>query len=295
MILVFGASGSIGRRLVELLPADEVVAFARDPAKGAALGCRYVVGDLDDPVSVASALVGVERVFLNAGGAVPAPGEQPMVRQQRAVIDAAVAAGVAHVVKLSVWHAAADGLLAEGAHWEVEEHLRSSGLGWSVLRPSGFMQNFVTGGGTFTENGHLLGAYGDARVSYVDCADIAAAAAVLLTGDPRPGSTFVLTGPEALTQAEIAARLSVVAGREIRYVDLPAVEFAKRLVALGVPEAFAGDVATLFADVAGGRLEGTTPDLAGLIGRPARTFDEFLAAEADAVRQVWADEVHTFE
>ncbi|WP_330275798.1 hypothetical protein OG205_09075 [Lentzea sp. NBC_00516] len=77
------------------------------------------------------------------------------------------------------------------------------------------------------------------------------------------------------------ARLSAVARREIRYVDLPVDEFAKRLVALGVPEAFAGDVASLFADVAGGRLEATTPDLAGLIGR--------------AVRQVWSTEVHTFE
>lgn len=294
MILVFGATGSIGRQLVGSLPADEVVAFVRDPARGAELGVRYVVGDLDDPASVAAALAGVDRVFLNAGGAVPVPGEQPMVAQQRAVIDAAVAAGVSHVVKLSVWHAAENALLAEGAHWEIEEHLRSSGLGWSVLRPSGFMQNFVTGGGTFTEGGHLLGVYGDARVSYVDCADIAAAAAALLTGDPRHGSVFVLTGPEALTQAEIAARLSVVAGREIRYVDLPASEFTKRLVALGVPESFAGDVATLFADVAGGRLEATTPDLAGLIGRPARTFDEFLAREADAVRRVWSDEVHTF-
>lgn len=68
------------------------------------------------------------------------------------------------------------------------------------------------------------------------------------------------------------------------YIDLPAAEFAKRLVALGVPDAFAD-----------GRLEATTSDLAGLIGRPARTFDEFLAAEADAVRQVWSTEVHTFE
>jgi uncharacterized protein YbjT (DUF2867 family) len=288
MILVFGASGSIGRRLVALLPADEVVAFVRDATRGAELGCRYLVGDLDDPASVAAALAGVERVFLNAGGAVPVEGEQPMVRQQRTVIDAAVAAGVRHVVKLSVWHAAADGLLAEGAHWAVEEHLRASGLGWSVLRPSGFMQNFVTGGGTFTEDGHLLGACGDARVSYVDCADIAAAAAVLLTGDPRHGETFVLTGRESLTQAEIAARLSVVAGREIRYVDLPASEFARRLAAAGLPRGFADDVATLFAQVAGGRLAATTPDLPALIGRPARTFDEFLAAEGDAVRRVWS-------
>lgn len=105
MILVFGASGTIGRHLVHLLRDADVTAFVRDPVKGEELGCRYVVGDLDDPAAVAAALRGADRVFLNAGGAQPSAGEQPMVGQQRTVIDAAVEAGVGYVVKLSVWHA----------------------------------------------------------------------------------------------------------------------------------------------------------------------------------------------
>ncbi|KOV89904.1 NAD(P)H-binding protein [Nocardia sp. NRRL S-836] len=288
MILVFGATGTIGRHLVRQLPAGEVTAFVRDRAAGARLGCRFVVGDLDDPASVAAALAGVDRVFLNSGGAVPVPGEQPLVRQQRTVIDAASAAGVEHVVKLSVWHAGVGRRLAEGAHGVVERHLAASGLRWSVLRPNGFMQNFHTGGGTFTRDGDLLGAYGAARISYVDCVDVAAAAAVLLTGEARDGATFVLTGPRALTQAEIAARLSAVAGREIRYRDLPAPRFARELVALGVPEGFAADVAAMFAEISDGRLADVTPDLPELIGRSSRTFEEFLRDERDAVRRTWA-------
>ncbi|GAB1513034.1 SDR family oxidoreductase [Actinophytocola sp. KF-1] len=288
MILVFGASGSVGRHLVHLLRDADVTAFVRDPAKGEELGCRYVVGDLDDPHSVAAAVKGADRVFLNAGGAQPTDGEQPMVRQQRTVIDAAAEAGAGHVVKLSVWHARAGGRLAEGAHWLVEQHLKASGLGWSVLQPSGFMQNFLTGAAVFTDHGDILGAYGGSRVSYVDCVDIAACAAALLTGDPRHGETFVLTGPEALTHTEIAAKLSAVAGREIRYVDLPAHAFATRLTAQGLPTSFAEDVAALFTEVATGRLAPTTTAVADLTGRPPRTFDDFLRDNADTVRASWS-------
>jgi uncharacterized protein YbjT (DUF2867 family) len=192
------------------------------------------------------------------------------------------------VVKVSVWHAAEGAPLAEGAHWLIEQHLAASGLDWTVLRPNGFMQNFGTGAGVFTEDGNLLGAYGDARVSYVDCADIADCAAALLTGEPGSGDTFVLTGPEALTHHGIAARLSAVAGRDIRYVDLPAQAFADRLTALGLPAAFADDVAALFATVASGRLAPTTTAVPDLTGRPARTFDEYLRDNADAVRAAWS-------
>lgn len=283
MILVLGATGSIGTHLVRELRdrGEPVRAFVRDPAKGRALGVEYAVGDLDDPPSIAAALAGVDRLLLNAGGAVPADGEQPMVRQQKAAIDAAVAARVSRVVKVSVWGAKPGGRLAEGAHWEIERYLEASGLtsglAWSVLRPSGFMQNFVTGSGSFTADGDLLGAYGDARVSYVDCADIAACAAQLLTGPARPGTTFTLTGPEALTHTEIAALLSDAWGRPVRYVDLPPETFAARLTAQGLPRAFAADVAALFADVATGTLAATTTDVEALTGRPPRTFADFLA------------------
>jgi uncharacterized protein YbjT (DUF2867 family) len=278
VILVLGATGSIGTRLVSELRqlGEPVRAFVRDPARGRELGVEYVVGDLDDPPSVAAALAGVDRLLLNAGGAVPADGEQPMVRQQKAAIDAAVAANVSRVVKISVWGAKPGGRLAEGAHWQIEQYLASSGLDWMLLRPSGYMQNFVRDAGAFTANGELLGAYGDARVSYVDCADIAACAAALLTGPSRPNATFTLTGPEALTHEEIAAQLSAAWSRPIRYVDLPADEFATRLVAQGLPSAFAADVAGLFAEVARGTQAGTTGDVERLTGRPPRSFAEFL-------------------
>ncbi|WP_027929065.1 SDR family oxidoreductase [Amycolatopsis thermoflava] len=279
MILITGATGSIGRHLVRRLTAEAIPfrALVRRAEQGDELGCPYVVGDFDDPSSLDSAFAGVAKLFLNSAGAVPAAGEQPMVRQQLAAIEAARRAGVRRIVKVSVWRAREGGKLAEGAHWHIEQALAKSGIDWAVLQPSGFMQNFLTGAGSFTEDGDLIGAYGDARVSYVDCQDIAACAAVLLTGSHGTGRAHVVTGPEALTHTEIAAKLSAAFGRPVRYVDLPPRQFADRLIAQGVPAGFAADVAALYAEVAAGALAATTTTVADFTGRPARTFDEFLA------------------
>jgi len=280
MILVTGATGSIGRHLVRRLREDQAPfkALVRDEAKGDALGCGFVVGDFDDPGSIARAMQGVDQLFLNAGGAQPVPGEQPMIRQQTAAIDAARNAGVARIVKVSVWGAREDGKLAQGAHWQIEQHLKASGMGWSMLQPSGFMQNFVTGAGSFTDDGHLIGAYGNARVSYIDCRDIAACAAALLTGTRGEDESFVLTGPEALTQAEIADKLSAPPGKPVKYVDLPPGELAAMLKARGLPAQFADDVAALGQEVTTGALAATTTAVRDLTGRDPGTFDEFLAS-----------------
>lgn len=286
MILVTGATGSIGRPLVRLLQEQGAApkAFVRDEAKGRALGCDLAIGDFDDPESVAAALDGVRRLFLNGAGAEPADGQQPMIRQQKTVIDAARKAGVERVVKVSVWHAHEGGRLAEGAHWEIEEYLKASGLSWSILQPSGFMQNFLTGAGSFTAGGNLIGSYGDAPVSYIDCEDIAACAAALLTGRHRDGETFVLTGPQALTQAQLAERLSAALGRTVRYENLPPRELAAALTSQGLPPGFADDVAVLSAGVANGSMATTTSAVEDLTGRPARTFEDFLAANQAALR-----------
>lgn len=287
MILVTGATGSIGRHLVRDLRRRELPfrALVRDPARGRALDCDSVVGDFDDPGSIAAALSGVDQVFLCSPGAGPIPGPQPMIAQQNTVIDAAVRAGVRRVVKVSVRGARLGGLLAEGAHAEIEAHLEASGLDWSILRPSGFMQNFLTGAGSFSADGHLLGAYRQARVSYIDCADIAACAAVLLATERGSGERYVLTGPESLTHAEIAVRLSAAIGRSVSYIDLPPTDFADKLVAQGIPADFAADVAALYAEVAGGSLTETTSAVGDLTGRPATTFAEFLTRERDSLSQ----------
>ncbi|MGV9378169.1 NmrA family NAD(P)-binding protein [Nonomuraea sp. NPDC003707] len=286
MILVTGATGSIGTHLVRLLGEKGVAfrALVRDEDKGRALGCDVVIGDFDDPGSLTAAMEGVDRLFLNAGGAQPVDGEQPMVRQQQAAIDAARAAGVSSVVKVSVSGAQRGGRLAQGAHWEIEEYLKASGLGWSMLRPGGFMQNFITGTAAFTADGKLLDVYGGAPVSYIDCHDIAACAAALLTGSGGLGETYELTGPRALNYAELAQEFSGALGRTVEHAELSPDELAAGVRAQGLPARFADDLAELSRQVAGGSLAATTTAVRDLTGREPRTFGEFVAANAEALR-----------
>ena len=288
MILITGATGSIGRHLVRQLQALRAPfrALVREADKGRALGCPYVVGDFDDPDSIAAALAGVDRVLLNGPGAAPTPDGAPqsMVAQQRAVIDAAGRVGVRKIVKVSVWHAHRGGRLAEGAHWDIEQYLKASGLEWTMLQPSGYMQNFFTGAGTFSDDGRLIAPAPDAPVSYIDCHDIAACAAVLLTEPHDAARTFVLTGPESLTMAQVAGHLSGALGKTVEVVGLDRESMAERLGAQGVPAQFAADVAELWAEVATGSLAATTDEVKNLTGRQPRTFAEFLTANRAAFR-----------
>lgn len=275
MILVTGATGTIGRHLVRALDdaGASFRALVRDEAKGRKLGCDFVVGDLDEPASVSAALKDVDRLLLNSGGALPVAGPQPMVRQQITVIDAARAAGVTQLVKVSAWRPSPEAKLSVRAHWEIEQHLHASGLTWSTLQPTGYMQNFFTGDGGFVGDDAVAGPYGDGRVAYIDAYDIAACAAVLLTNDPEDaGTVHPLTGPEALTHREIAAKLGVP------FRDVPPAEAADDLQAKGLPEWFVADLLWLYADMASGGMAEVTPTVRELTGRAPRTFDEFLAA-----------------
>ncbi|WP_258563320.1 NmrA family NAD(P)-binding protein [Streptomyces phytophilus] len=276
MILVMGATGTIGRHLVRMLDAAGTPfrALVRDEDKGRGLGCDFAVGDLDRPASLAAALDGVDRLLLNSGGALPVAGQQPMVRQQTAAIDAARAAGVARIVKVSAWRPAPEAKLSVRAHWEIEQYLKSSGVPWSLLRPTGYMQNFFTGEGGFTAERGVSGPYGQGRVAYIDAYDIAACAAVLLTGSGGAGLAYDITGPEALTHREIAAKLGVP------FHDQSPAEAGAELRARGLPGRFVDDLLWLYADMASGGVSEVTTAVRDLTGRAARTFDEFLAGQA---------------
>lgn len=287
MILVTGATGSIGRSLVDRLRKDGVAfrALVRDAAKGRALDCDFVVGDFDDPASIAVALSGADRLFLNSSGAQPLNGEQPMVRHQKAVIDAACRAGVTHVVKVSVWHARQGAKLSQGAHWEIEEHLKASGLAWSLLQPAGFMQNFIAPG-AFAPDGSLISSYGSTPVAHIDCHDIAACAAVLLARPQGQGETFVLTGPEALTDAEIAGKISSALGRAVSRAELPPEALPAALASQGLPRQFAEDLAFLVREVAAGSQAAITTTVRDITGRPPHTFDDFLTASLRSLQAI---------
>ncbi|MFG1946624.1 NAD(P)H-binding protein [Nonomuraea sp. NPDC048826] len=269
MIVVTGATGSIGRELVSLLPPDEVLAVVRKPAE---VGCPHALGDLEQPESIAAHLSPGDRLFLNSS---LFPG---VVDAHRAVIDLARAAGVAQVVTVSVRHARPGGRLGQDMHGHIDEHLRASGVPHAILRPGGFMQNLLTE----VRDGRFHGSYGAARVSYIDSRDIAAVAAALLTRPVGPSETYTLTGPEALTHDEIAAAITAATGRPVTYVDLPVPDLTAHLTAQGLPDALAAQLAAMMREMGTEDWASASSTVEDLTGRPPRSLADFLADHAHA-------------
>ncbi|WP_433226797.1 NAD(P)H-binding protein [Microtetraspora malaysiensis] len=264
MIVVTGATGTIGRALIEEL-GGAARAVVRRAEQGEELGCDYVVGDLERPESIP--LGPGDRLFLNSG---LWPG---FVRAHQAVIDHAAAAGVAQMVTVSVRGVTSSSLLGFGMHGQVDEHLKASGVPWSILAPVGFMQNLAD---DVDEEGRIFGSYGRGRVGYIDARDIAAVAAVLLTRPVEAEATYELTGPVAPTHDEVAAELTRTLGRTVHYVDLPVEEAAIHLEKRGMPAPAARDLARLMSQIGDGRWASTTTTVADILGRQPRSLREFL-------------------
>ncbi|RYE89677.1 MAG: NAD-dependent epimerase/dehydratase family protein, partial [Myxococcales bacterium] len=204
-IVVTGATGAIGRRTVlglVALPATRVVAFVRDPGKAAdlaAAGATLHRGSFEDAASLRAALAGANTlVLITAGGT--------LADQATAAIDAARAAGVRKVVRVSSLKASVDGPTdATRQDGRAEAHLRASGLTHVILRGHCFMQNLLWSAGPLRAAGTLHTGSGDGKIGRIDSRDIADAAVAAATADTWDGQTLELTGPAALDDAAVAA------------------------------------------------------------------------------------------
>ncbi|MFN7964664.1 MAG: NAD(P)H-binding protein [Acidobacteriota bacterium] len=275
MILVTGAGGTIGSEVVKALSATGArfrVAFkSQDKAEHARRsGLDAALIDFADPKSLGPALRGVERLFLLGTGALD------QTEKEIAAVDAAKAAGVAHVVKLSVWGAETEGFSFAKIHRPVERHLQASGLTWTLLRPNGFMQNVVNYYATTikSQNAFYLPSRG-ARISHVDARDVAAVAATALTKPGFEARVLTLSGPEALTYTEIARKLSAALGREITYVDVPDEAFKQGAIAAGIPAYYVDALIDLIHFYSSHEAGTITPDVQSVTGRPPISFDSF--------------------
>jgi uncharacterized protein YbjT (DUF2867 family) len=281
-VLVTAATGAIGAQVVHALHdrGIDVRAFVRDRDKAArvlAPDVEVVVGDYADPDSLARALRGVERVFLACGN-VP---EQ--VAHEKAVIDAASLAGVQRVVKLSGPRASLGSTLVfERWHGAIEQHLRASGLPWVMLRPSTYMTNLLAYAEPIARTGMLFAPAGAAKISFVHPRDVAAAAAVALTEPGHEGETYSLTGPAAITFAQIADDLTAATGRRITYVDVPDDAAREAMLDAGLPEFAAGAIVDIFRSQRAGAMTDTTDAVRTLTGHDATPFCEFADEFAGA-------------
>ncbi|MGW1774836.1 SDR family oxidoreductase [Streptomyces sp. NPDC002104] len=279
MIVVMGATGATGNALLHSLLAlgAPVRALTRTPhvpipgATGAHQGSAQVqYADAADPGSLRTAFEGADQLFLAMANG---PGQ---VALETRAIDIAARAGIGHIVKISAPAAEPDSPVAVSrGHHAVEEHLRSSGPTHTVLRPYAFMQNLLRLAPAVAQ-GVILGTMGEAPCNYVDCRDIGDVAAAALTTPSIAGGTYTLTGPEAVSYPELAARLTTLTGRTVRYVDLAPDELRDSLIRNAHMPDWLADHVTEIQRLAVTRPERPTTTVADLLGRPPRTLDAFL-------------------
>lgn len=281
MILVTGSTGQLGRLVIEQLLArvapDRVVAGARNPAKAADLaekGVSVRALDYHVPETVAAAMKGIERVLLiSSSDFNDRPG------QHRRVIEAAKSEGVELVAYTSILRAPDSPMILAQDHRVTEEALREVDVPHAVLRNGWYSENYLMDLPGTIERGVMIGAAGEGRVSPACRADLAEAAAIVVSGQEQAGKVYELGGDEALSYPEVAQAIAEAAGQPVIYQDMPPTQYAAALEGAGVPGAFAGILADSDLGVSKGLLEEKTGTLRGLLGRPTTSF-------GDVVRQM---------
>jgi uncharacterized protein YbjT (DUF2867 family) len=240
VILLTGATGTAGSFIANEFVRERVPVriLVRNRAKAAGLEnvptVEIAEGDMSRPSSLGSALDGVDRVLM-----ISAP-LMDMVETQNTFIDAAKAAGVRHVIKFSGLDARRDTTFPFGLmHKDIEEHLEKSGLAWTHLRPTGFMQEYLREAPSIINDNAFYLALGNVRLNPVDLVDVGKVAFLLLRDGGHEGEQIPVTGPEALTMAEMADRISRATGRTVRYVPISADARRQALIAHGIPAEFA--------------------------------------------------------
>jgi uncharacterized protein YbjT (DUF2867 family) len=285
VILVIGATGTVGRPLVSRLLQGgyPVRAFTRDASRLTPTpGLEVAEGDLDRPATLAPALDGVRAVFVLSSG-------PDALAQELAVAELVAAAGVRRVVKLSSVAAMAPAAGCYGVdHAKAEAAFAAAVPEFTALRPSGFMTNILQWQSTIAASGTVYQCHGALPRAVVAPADVAAAAAVCLTRAGLHGRPYQLTGPEALTSPQLVARLSAALGRPLRYVETAPQDAASAMIGAGLPPHFAHGLLDALAAPEPAR--GGRPTLAvhHLTGRPATTFDTWLSRNLGAFRTLAA-------
>lgn len=275
-IIVTGASGSLGRAAVAALTARgfSVRAASRHPQPATDPTVQAVHFDYEDPSTYPPALEGADGVLLIAP---PLDVESPA--KLNPFIDRAKALGVGHVVLNSALGADAD----ENAPLRrIERHLMASGVGYTILRPNFFMENFTTGFlAPMVRQGEIFLAAADAKTSFISTLDIAAVVAEAFASGHH-GRAYNLTGPEALDHAEAARLISQASGRTIVYHAISEEEMIRGAMQNGLPESAARFMGLLYNVVRNGWAAGVTDDVRQVTGRPPLSFEEFARQSTDA-------------
>ena len=272
MIAVTGATGGIGGRVAPALAERGVEQrlLVRDPSRAPELsGAELVqVPDYGDGEAMRNALDGAETLML-----VSFEESEDRVAEHKAAIDAAVAAGVGRIVYTGFFNASSDCTFLLGRHhFATEEYLRGTGIEWTVLRDNFYLDVLPL----YAAEGAIRGPAGDGRMAAVARDDVAAVAVEALTSDDWVNQALELTGPEAMSMAEVAERLAAFYGKPVEYIDETLEEAWESRRSTGAPDWMIEAWISTYTAVAKGELDGVTDTVERVTGRPPIDLEEML-------------------
>lgn len=281
MILVAGATGNLGREVMKHLTgygADhEVGVLARDPAKAevyARLGIPVRIADYDQPETLAQAFAGVSKLLLISTMSMD------RAEQQKRVVDAAVAAGVGHIVYTGL---AIRDIETSGvrdlmiSHFETEDHIRASGVAWTFLRNTMYAEALPVIVGAPAAEGVIILSGGEGQVPYASRAEMGEAAANVLLQTGHEGRTYQITGAQAWSYDEVAMALTAAKGRNFIYQDIAPAIHRKVLTSLGLPPFLIDLTIGTVKDIRDGQYDIESDDLQRLLGRAPTPLPALLA------------------
>lgn len=278
MIVVTGATGQLGSLVIEQLlqkvPANQIVAAVRTPAKASQLAAKGIdvrLADYSRPETLTAAFAGATKVLLISGNEL---GKR--IPQHKAVIDAAKAAGVRLFAYTSLLRADTSTLALAEEHLATEQYLRASGVPFVLLRNGWYFENQTAGIAPALQQRAFIGSSKNGRFASATREDYASAAAVVLAGEGHENQVYELAGDAPYTRAELAAEVSKQTGKTVAYHDLPEAEYEKILTGILPPE-----IAHLLADAeakaANGELDDQSHTLSRLIGRQTTPLSDAVA------------------
>ncbi|MEN4817012.1 SDR family oxidoreductase [Pantoea agglomerans] len=280
MIAVTGATGQLGRFVIDALlkkvPAGEIVAAVRTPAKAADLAALGVIvrqADYGQPETLEAAFAGVDKLLLISGSEV---GQREA--QHKAVIEAARAAGVGFIAYTSLLHADTSPLGLGVEHRATEALLKASGIAFALLRNGWYSENYAASIPPALAHHAFIGAAGEGRIASAARQDYAEAAAEVMTREDQAGKVYELAGDDSYTLAQFAAEIAAQSGEKVDYVNLSQSEFAAALKNAGLPEGLAEMLADSDAGAEKGGLFDDSRQLSQLIGRPTTTWQAVIRA-----------------
>ena len=274
MIAITGATGQLGQHVIESLlktvPASQIVAIVRNPAKATALSQQGITvrqADYSDEAALTAALQGIDKLLLISSSEV---GQR--ASQHRNVINAAKAAHVKFIAYTSLLHADTSPLGLADEHVATEKMLAESGIAYALLRNGWYTENYLASAPAALEHGMFIGAAGEGKIASATRADYAAAAARVISEDGHSGKTYELAGDAGWTLSQLAAELAKQSGKKVVYQNLSEADFAAALKGVGLPAGLADMLADSDAGASKGGLFDDSHTLSKLIGRPTTSL-----------------------